>query len=79
MVQRGAFDQLGSSYAICNVVYGAQAVFDPYDGRPSSFCKAINDWIATEWLGKKFAALRLDRGADAGAGSGGGRNRAARR
>ena len=25
MVQRGAFDQLGASHAICNVVYGAQA------------------------------------------------------
>jgi len=27
MVQRGAFDQLGASHAICNVLYGAQAVF----------------------------------------------------
>ena len=44
MVQRGAFDQLGASHAICNVVYGAQAVFDPY--MASGFCKAINDWIA---------------------------------
>src|SRR5439155_11509579 len=50
MVQRGAFDQLGASHAICNVVYGAQAVFDPY--MASAFCKAINDWIATEWLSK---------------------------
>jgi predicted TIM-barrel fold metal-dependent hydrolase len=50
MVQRGAFDQLGASHAICNVLYGAQAVFDPY--MASSFCKAINDWIAAEWLGK---------------------------
>jgi len=48
MVQRGAFDQLGSSHAICNVVYGAQAVFDPY--MAAGFCKAINDWIAAEWL-----------------------------
>src|SRR5258707_11062040 len=48
MVQRGAFDQLGASHAICNVLYGAQAVFDPY--MASSFCKAINDWIAAEWL-----------------------------
>src|SRR5258708_34128141 len=38
MVQRGAFDQLGSSHAICNVVYGAQAVFDPY--MAASFCQA---------------------------------------
>src|SRR6267143_3665244 len=50
MVQRGAFDQLGSSHAICNVLYGAQAVFDPY--MAAAFCKAINDWIAAEWLAK---------------------------
>ena len=50
MVQRGAFDQLGASHAICNVVYGAQAVFDPY--MAAAFCKAINDWIAAEWLSK---------------------------
>src|SRR5207245_11732449 len=50
MVQRGAFDQLGSSHAICNVLYGAQAVFDPY--MASAFCKAINDWIAAECLSK---------------------------
>jgi uncharacterized protein len=49
-VQRGAFDQLGSSHAICNVVYGGQAVFDPY--MAADFCKAINDWIAAEWLDK---------------------------
>ena len=48
MVQRGAFDQLGASHAICNVLYGAHAVFDPY--MASAFCKAINDWIAAEWL-----------------------------
>ncbi len=50
MVQRGAFDQLGSSHAICNVLYGAQAVYDPY--MASAFCKAINDWIAAEWLAR---------------------------
>jgi len=50
MVQRGTFDQLGASHAICNVVYGAQAVFDPY--MAAGFCKAINDWIAAEWLSK---------------------------
>src|ERR1700689_1289574 len=50
MVQRGAFDQLGASHAICNVLYGAQAVYDPY--MAAAFCKAINDWIATEWLAR---------------------------
>jgi len=48
MVQRGAFDQLGASHAICNVLYGAQAVYDSY--MASAFCKAINDWIVAEWL-----------------------------
>src|ERR1043165_2438467 len=50
MVQRGPFGQLGASHAICNVVYGAQAVFDSY--MAAGFCKAINDWIAAEWLSK---------------------------
>src|SRR6266850_1989289 len=50
MVQRGAFDQLGASHAICNVLYGAQAVFDSY--MAAAFCKAINDWIAAEWLAR---------------------------
>src|SRR3981081_2054017 len=50
MVQRGAFDQLCASHAICNVLYGAQAVYDPY--MASAFCKAINDWIAAEWLAR---------------------------
>jgi len=50
MVRRGAFDQLGASHAICNVLYGAQTVYDPY--MAAAFCKAINDWIAAEWLDK---------------------------
>jgi predicted TIM-barrel fold metal-dependent hydrolase len=50
MLRHGAFDQLGSSHAICNVLYGAQAVYDPY--MASAFCKAINDWIAAEWLSR---------------------------
>src|SRR3981189_2668086 len=51
MGQRGACDQLRASHAICNVLYGAQAVFDPY--MAAAFCKAINDWIAAEWLGRE--------------------------
>ncbi|MGI9521813.1 MAG: amidohydrolase family protein [Hyphomicrobiaceae bacterium] len=48
IVSRQALDELGSGYAICNVLYGAQAVFDPYMAQ--DFCKAINDWIKSEWL-----------------------------
>src|SRR5258707_5735674 len=50
MVQRGAFDQLGASHAICNVLYGAQAVFDPY--MAAAVCKEINDLIWVAWLSR---------------------------
>src|SRR5262245_41299349 len=43
-----ALDAVRSSYAICNVLYGAQAVSDPY--RAVAFCRAMNDWTAAEWL-----------------------------
>ena len=45
-----ALDQFGTSIGILNVLYGAQAVHDPY--MASAFCKAINDWIATDWLSR---------------------------
>jgi predicted TIM-barrel fold metal-dependent hydrolase len=45
-----ALDKFGSSHGILNVLYGAQAVHDPY--MASAFCKAINDWIATDWLSR---------------------------
>src|SRR3569623_2408049 len=50
MVQKGTFGPLGASHAILNVLYGAQAVFDSYIA--ADFCKAINDWIAAEWLSR---------------------------
>ena len=43
-------DGFGADFAICNVLYGAQAVFDPY--MAAAFCRAINDWIAAEWLAR---------------------------
>src|SRR6476646_422103 len=49
-LQRHVLDELGSTHAICNVLYGAQAVYDPY--MASAFCRAINDWLATEWLAR---------------------------
>ena len=45
-----ALDGFGSSFAICNVLYGAQAAHDPY--LALGFCRAINDWIAAEWLSR---------------------------
>ncbi len=50
LVQRHALDDLGATHAILNVLYGAQAVFDVY--MADGFCRAINDWIAAEWLAK---------------------------
>ena len=50
MLKAQALDGFGSSHAICNVLYGAQAVFDPY--MAAAFCRAINDWIAAEWLAR---------------------------
>ena len=50
MLKAQALDGFGASYAICNVLYGAQAVFDPY--MAVGFCRAINDWIAAEWLAR---------------------------
>jgi predicted TIM-barrel fold metal-dependent hydrolase len=45
-----ALDGFGSQIAICNVLYGAQAARDPY--LALGFCRAINDWIAAEWLSR---------------------------
>lgn len=50
LLQRQALDDFGTSHAICNVLYGAQAAFDPY--LASAFCRAINDWVAAEWLAR---------------------------
>jgi len=48
LVKKQALDAFDTSHAICNVLYGAQAAFDPY--MAAAFCRAINDWIAAEWL-----------------------------
>src|SRR5262249_6450515 len=50
MLTAQALEELGSSHAILNVLYGAQAAFDPY--MAAAFCRAINDWIAAEWLAR---------------------------
>ncbi len=50
MLQRQALDGFGSTYAICNCLYGTHAVYDPY--LASAFSKATNDWIANEWMAR---------------------------
>jgi uncharacterized protein len=46
-------DRFGVRLAICNCLYGVQLVFDPYMAR--AFASALNDWIASEWLGPEPA------------------------
>jgi predicted TIM-barrel fold metal-dependent hydrolase len=43
-----ALDAFGSRFAICNVLHGAQAIFS--EDLSAAFCRAINRWIAAEWL-----------------------------
>ena len=43
-----ALDPFGSTLAICNCLYGGQVVYSEDLG--VAICRAINDWIAKEWL-----------------------------
>ena len=46
-----ALDHFELRYAICNCLYGAQAVYNADLG--TALCRAMNDWMATEWLDKE--------------------------
>jgi uncharacterized protein len=43
-----ALDPFGTRIAILNCLYGAPVLFS--DDLASAFCRAVNDWIAAEWL-----------------------------
>jgi len=43
-----ALDPFGSSIAILNCLYGVQVVFS--EDMAAAFCRALNGWIAAEWL-----------------------------
>ncbi len=45
---REALAPFGTRAAILNCLYGAPALFSEY--LSAGFCRAINDWIAAEWL-----------------------------
>jgi uncharacterized protein len=47
-LQAQVFDCWGASFAICNCLYGVQLVLNEDMAR--AFTRALNDWIATEWL-----------------------------
>lgn len=48
LLQAKALDAFGSRHAIVNCLHGAQMLFA--EDMAASFCRAINDWIAREWL-----------------------------
>src|SRR5215469_8251473 len=43
-----ALTPFGTSIAICNCLYGVQLLFSEDMG--AGFARAVNDWIAAEWL-----------------------------
>ena len=45
-----ALDPFGTQFAICNCLYGAQAVFS--EDLSAALCRAVNNWMAREWLDK---------------------------
>src|SRR5262249_57968231 len=54
-MKRQALDRFGVAYGICNPLYGVQMVFS--EDMQDAFCRALNDWLAKEWL-EKDARLR---------------------
>jgi predicted TIM-barrel fold metal-dependent hydrolase len=47
-LQHDALDAFGSRFAICNVIYAAQALHS--EDMSAALCSATNDWIRQEWL-----------------------------
>jgi hypothetical protein len=44
-------DPFGTRFAICNCVYGAQVLHN--EDMAAVLCRAVNDWIAREWLDRE--------------------------
>jgi uncharacterized protein len=51
LMQRDALDRFGTRFAICNPIHGAQAMFN--DDMAAMMCRAVNDWLAKEWLDRE--------------------------
>ena len=47
-MQTHLLDRLQPSFAICNVIHGAQVMLS--EDLSAAFCRAINNWIRAEWL-----------------------------
>jgi predicted TIM-barrel fold metal-dependent hydrolase len=54
-VQELVLDDLQTDFAICNVLYGSSAAFNPYFA--SALCRATNDWLESEWLDRDSRLL----------------------
>lgn len=48
LLQSQALDGFGSRMAICNPLYGAQAVYNDFFA--AALARAINEWLKAEWL-----------------------------
>jgi predicted TIM-barrel fold metal-dependent hydrolase len=48
LLQRQLLDKLGTRFAICHALHGAIALHTEDMG--SALCRAVNDWVAREWL-----------------------------
>jgi predicted TIM-barrel fold metal-dependent hydrolase len=51
LLRQHALDPFGSSIAIANCLYGVQLLFS--EDMAAGFARAVNDWIAVEWLDKE--------------------------
>jgi predicted TIM-barrel fold metal-dependent hydrolase len=51
LLRSQALDAFGARFAIGNVVYGGQAVFNVDFG--AAICGAVNQWVAKEWLDRE--------------------------
>ena len=48
LLRAQALDAFGTRFAICNLLHGAPILFS--EDLSAALCRAINDWLAAEWL-----------------------------
>lgn len=51
LLQAKALDGFGSTFAIANCIWGGMVL--PSDDMSAAVCRAVNDWIAEEWLDRE--------------------------
>jgi predicted TIM-barrel fold metal-dependent hydrolase len=50
-LRKHVLDAFGTKFAIANCMYGAQALH--HEDMAAAFCRAVNEWIAREWLDRE--------------------------